>query len=202
MDNLDRLIPNQILNLMKLKRFDFELSLSATPCNDRWPMVKVTIDKEVVFDGTIVNHQWVSYRNEFDNISNLEVLIEYYNKQDYDTTVDSAGQIVENQSVTITELTINEIRLVKTQIIYKLGMFYQNLSTAKQQYFVDHGIDTGPSHTLCLYENGMWVLKFQLPVMQQFVKFKSSQAPSEQWPNPGLLSEIHTLIQDIRRLTE
>jgi len=202
MDNLDHLIPDQISQLMQLNKFDFKLNLTATPCNGRWPNVKVTINEEVVFDNIIVEQQLVSYNNEFDAIDNLEVSIEYYNKQDHDTIVDSTGQIIENQSVTIAELIVNEIDIVKTQNIYKLGMFYQKLSPAKQQYFIDHGIDVGPSHTLYLCENGVWRLTFQLPVMQQFVKHKARQAPSEHWPNPELLSEIYTLIQDIRRLTK
>lgn len=202
MDNLDNLIPDQILNLMQLTKFDFELKLLATPCRGVWPKVKVTIDKDVVFNGVIVEQQQINYNNEFNNINYLDVSIEYYDKQDHDTTVDSNGQIIENQSVTISELTVNGINIVKTQIISRLGMFYQKLSTAKQQYFIDHGFDTGPSHTLHLSENGIWKLKFQIPVMSQFVKIKSSQAPSEQWPNPGLLSDIYTLIQDIRRLTK
>ena len=200
MNNLDHLIPDQITSLMQLKRFDFELNVSTTACDGRWPWVKVTIENEVVFDNCIIESQKISYSNEFD-VNELAVSIEYYNKQDNDTTVDSTGQIVENQSVTISNLTVNGIDIVKTQLIYRLGMFYQKLSTAKQKYYTDNGFDTGPSHTLFLCENGIWKLNFKLPVVQHLVKLKARQAPGTQWPNPELLSEIHTLIQDIRRLT-
>lgn len=202
MDNLDHLIPESIVQLMQLNRFDFVLDLMASPCNNRWPKVKVTIGTELVFDDYVIGSQQVKYNRNFNNINDLSVFIEYYNKQDDDTLLDASGQISENQSVIISGLIVNGIDLIKTQIIYNLGMFYQNLSAEKQQYYVDNGFNVGPSHTLHLCENGIWRLKFQFPVMQQFVKHKAVQLSSEQWPNPGLLSEIYTLIQDIRKLTK
>jgi hypothetical protein len=202
MYNLDHLIPLDILEMMQLDRFDFVLTLTSEPCNSRWPNAKVSVNNEVVFDGIIKEYQQINYNAKFDNINEVYVDIEYYNKQDNDTTVDANGSIIENKSITISELTVNDINLVKTRTIYNLGFFHQNLSPEKQQYFIDHGINFGPSHTLHLAENGVWKLKFQMPVMQEFVRHKASQAPSERWPNPKLLSEIYALIEDIRRLTK
>lgn len=202
MDDLDFLIPVTILHRMQLDQFDFVLNLSARSCNGCWPSVRVKVENKIVFDGTVIENQQVRYNSKVNNANEINVCISYYNKKDTDTIVDSTGQIIENQSLEITELTVNGIDLVKTQIIYNLGMFYQDLLPAKQQYFIDHGFDIGPSHTLLMCENGDWRLKFQVPIMQHFVRYKASQAPSERWPNPELLLEMYELIQDIRRLTK
>lgn len=198
MHNLDHLIPESVVRLMKLDQFEFSLVLLATPCQGRWPKVKIAVGQEIIFNDVIFKKEHISYKNTFNNIKELGVSIEYYDKQDNDTTVDTVGNIIENQSLTISELNVNGIDIVKTQIIYNLGKFYQNLSIKKQQYFLENGIDIGPSHTLCLFENGVWKLLFKFPIMCHFVKYKTHQAPSERWPNPVLLTQIYNLVEEIR----
>lgn len=201
MENLDYLIPESILEQMQLSKFNFDLELTSTSCNNRWPMVRVSIGNEVVFDNVVVNHQHIVYSTDT-TANELNVQIEYYNKQDDDTTVSEDGRILENQSVTILSLRVNSIDLIKTQIIYNLGYFYQNLSPNKQKYFIEHGFSIEPSHTLHLGENGIWKLMFKFPIVYHFVKYKAFQAPYESWPDIKLLSEMYNLVQEIRILEQ
>lgn len=201
MTSLDYLIPNSIIDQMQLSKFDFKLDLTSTPCHGRWPNVKVTVGNSVIFNDVIVGQQHIAHNMDI-VIDELAVQIEYYNKQDNDTLVSAQGEILENQSVTIASLCVNNIDIIKTQIIYNLGFFYQNLSLEKQKYFIDHGFNTGPSHTLYLCENGIWKLNFKFPVMYHFVKCKAFQAPTERWPDTEFLNEIYNLVQEIRILEQ
>lgn len=202
MHNLDNLIPQSIIDLMQLSNFDFDLTLLSTPYNNKWPMAKVTIGDLVVFNGLVVDSQEIKYSSNFKNVESIDVFIEYYNKQDNDTLISDQGEIIENQSITISKLCVNNVDLITSQVIYNLGMFHQNLSPEKTQYFIEHNLDTGPNHTLYLCENGVWKLNFKFPVVYHFVKYKAFQARTEKWPNPTLMNEIYNLVQEIRVLEQ
>ena len=83
--------------------------------------------------------------------------------------------------------------------LYQIGYFYPNLSAEKQKYFDEHGYATGPSHNLCMQENGEWRLTLGVPIVQHIAKTVSPQPSAMKWPNNDLL---YSIIEKCDRIAE
>jgi hypothetical protein len=89
-----------------------------------------------------------------------------YDKGNQDTVVNDQGQIVENQSLSIVSVVANGVDLVKTNIIHKgIGRYSMNLNKEKHKYFVEHNINVEPTTGLDMFENGVWHIDLELPVL-------------------------------------
>jgi hypothetical protein len=200
--NLDFLIPPQILKLCSLDQFDFRLKLKATPIDNRFPRARIIINDQIIVDREIQTIDTIEYSTRLDlSNPNFKIKIEYYGKTNRDTKVSQSYEIIENQSLEIVECLINNIDIVASNIIYSLGYYYMSLPPEKYNYFKANGFDTGPTHSLSMFENGYWELNLTAPVSTQFAQFKSKyEKHVNNWPNNALLNEIYTTIENIRFL--
>lgn len=200
MDNLEYLIPKEISCLIEDSSIDLEFVLIGFPCQKRYPRIRIHFNDHVIFDDEIKEHQKLKFSENVKNLTDLEIRLEYYNKQDNDTTVDDSGDILENQFIKIEKIFVNNYDLIDFGIIYNLGTYRLNLTDTKKQYFIENNINVSDSHSLDMVENGSWNLKLQLPINSYFCSLKSTHLKHELWPNQKLLNEIHNLIKNIRTL--
>jgi hypothetical protein len=199
--DLDFLMPLEILDLCQFDRFDLDLELVGVSANGRNPSVKIWIDNQLVADQLIHSVTHFKFNKILDlTTDRINIRIEYYNKTDADTIVDSDGNITETQSLTLSRITINGVDIIKSNLIYRLGNYTMNLSPEKYKYYTNHGFNTGPTHSLGMYENGAWNLNMKIPILTNFVRLESFQELHEKWPNPELLMAIFNLISEIRTL--
>jgi len=196
--SLDFLIPDHILELCQLDKFDLSIHLVATAANNQYPLIRVKINDKIIFDEqcravTEIHHLLTSK-------DPVQVTVEYYGRTDKDTVVDSEGNIVENQHLELTKIVVNDVDIVKNSIIYNLGNYTKNLSLEQIQYYSDHGIETGPTHSLSMYENGVWTLNFKMPILTQFAKFKAFEDDTEKSWVDNLNYKIFNTINIVRDL--
>jgi hypothetical protein len=144
--------------------------LSSTQASGKWPSVKVSINNDELFDGPVCQTQLIKYAGQ-SSVGQKEIIfkIEYYNKSDSDTVVEN-GVIKENQSVLIDQLKINTVDVIKTGLIHKLGSYQMDLSQEKLKYFIKNNIDTSTSTNTHMYENGVWTINLELPILSFFTK--------------------------------
>lgn len=202
--NLDYLLDPDIIDYCQFDRFDLKLTLTATDADRRWPGIRIWVDGQVIADQQIADGIFeFEYAQKVDMNCNNKVLeIEYYGKTDQDTITDTTGNIVQNQSVTIERLLINDIDIIENDTMYQLGNYTAELSPEKRAYYIEHGYSVEPTHSLTMYENGRWRLTIPLPVLTAIVKLKAKQETHEKWPDPDLLNAIVDTVNNIRSLEQ
>jgi hypothetical protein len=204
-DNLDSLIPQEILDLIAVVNSEFDMVLGLTPfaVRGKYPKVKVSINDNIIFDN-IVNQteQIINYKSSAD--SDIKIRIEFYDKpEDGGTLITPTGEILENQGIDITKFIINGADLIKNNVIYKLGYYYMLLSPRQFKYFQDNGIGTAPSDSLVVRENGYWELNFKTPIMQYLskIKFKHENIVTEKnLITRAKLSDMYDTVLRIREI--
>lgn len=201
---LDYLIPADLIEYCRFDSFDFRLNLTATSARGNWPTVKIWLDKKLIASGTVgIDGFEYSYAEQLDMSLSRKVLeIEYVGKTNNDTVVDATGNILENQSLSISSLIVNKVDIVNNDIIQMLGNYTMNLDPEKLKYYQENNISLEPTTDLDMYENGYWQLTFPIPIVTNLAKIKNKEDPNEKWPDPVLIGEIVNTIHDIRQLEQ
>jgi hypothetical protein len=197
--NLDFLIPEDIFAQCKLNHFNLKIGLQGNPAQSRYPNVRVTVNDTVIYDAPIVDYVEVPF-DAVEDSTDYQVLIEYHSKTNNDTVVDNQGHIVENQHVKIVKMVVNEVDIIPSQIIYNLGNYTKNLTKEQREYYLEHGYDVGPTHSLELYENGQWTLDFKMPVLPEFIKLKKTHIKHESPWVDNITHKIYDTINNIRTI--
>jgi hypothetical protein len=187
---LDHIIPKEILNIMNDDFFELEILFRADDCRQKWPMVRIFINESVVFDAPIIKTHKFYYSTQFQE-SNIRINIQYYGKQDSDTSVDSGGNIIQDQAVFLEQVIVNGIDIIKTNIIYSgIGQFKKELSAEKLQYYQSIGINTTVTRSTSMHDNGTWSMEFLAPVMSFLISKLNGETPITQ------AFEVESLIID------
>jgi hypothetical protein len=197
--NLDFLIPKDIVAQCRLNNFDLKLGLQGNPAQNRYPNMRVKVNDDVIYDAPVVGYVEVPF-TAVEDIDSYQVIIEYHSKTNNDTVVDNQGHIVQNQHVKIVKIIVNEVDIVPSQIIYNLGNYTKNLSDEQKEYYLEHGYDVGPTHSLELYENGQWTLNFKMPVLPEFIKLKKTHIKHESPWIDNITHKIYDTINNIRSI--
>lgn len=200
--NLDHLLDPEIIEYCRFDRFDLKLTLTATDADCRWPGIRIWNDGKIIADQSVTDGIFEFEYNEIVDMSrsNKVLEIEYYGKTDQDTITDSSGNIIQNQSLTIERLLINDIDIIENSTMYQLGNYTAELSPEKRAYYIEHGYSVEPTYSLNMFENGRWRLTIPLPILTTLVKLKAVQEAHEKWPDPELLNSIVTTVNNIRLL--
>ena len=196
---LDYLIPSEILEKINSKKLAVQIKFNAVSAQARWPMVRVWVNNQLVADQPIVTGNCITFDTDIID-SQAQLKIEYYKKTNNDTITDATGQMVENQSLEIKQLLINDVDIIANNLYTRLGHYYMLLDNQKKEYYQTHGYNTEPSHSLHMFENGYWQLDFDMPILQNLVQLNTQQQAHEKWPDPELLLEIYSTINTIKEL--
>jgi len=197
--SLHDLIPQEILDYCDFTRFDLSLRVTGFPVRDRWPKIKVAVNRQILWDSEI---QGTAEFREHLRIQDptAEIVITYHGKRPDDTLVDDQGNILQNQHLNIDALCINGVDLVKTQTIYTLGHYHMHLSPEKKRFFLENGHSIEPTHSLDMFENGEWRLSIEMPALSTFIKKKSFYQQHERWIRDDIYQDIFDRIQSIKQL--
>lgn len=182
---------------MSLDLIDVCVVVQGVECQQRWPKLKVSVDSHDVYCGTIAGMQKIKHQcRATPNQQTCVIDIEYMDKSDSDTQVDSQGNILSNQSVLLVELWINGVDIIKSGLIHQnIGQYTMNLSAQKQQYFVDHNIDIRSTTNTHMFENGRWQIELALPLLTTLTSKHNFVEP---WEKVDLTSIVDDLYQQLK----
>ena len=200
--NLDYLIPQEILSLIQDDLLEIELELEGFACQDRWPVVELKVQEKIIFSGQVKNTLIIQHKEQ-SNSAKVNLDLDYVNKTDNDTTVDDTGKIIENQKIEIKKWCINNMNIVKNNIIHSgIGQYTPNLSPQKYQYFVDNGFPTGPSTTLSMTENGQWKIELESPITGFLLNKSYGKVPvHQQFELDSIIKDVYDTALTCQRLT-
>jgi lipoate synthase len=197
--NLDFLVPPKFLEMLELDQFELNLKVYGTPAASNWPNMRVKINNQVIYDNPIIETVNVNYKHQLNELTPIELDIEFYGKTEKDTVLLN-DVIVENKHVTLVSMSINGIDIIDTGLIYKLGKYYMKLSDEKMKYFNENKINTEPSHSLDMYENGSWKLLIPTPVIPGFISLRTQSEKHSVGTDLKILNEMYDTIINIRKL--
>jgi len=198
--DLSNLIPTELLPSLREDRFNISIKLQGLPYKTIWPKVRILLNSTTLIDTKVENEFKFEYQTTVETAQHYDLELILYNKLDKFTTVDTNGSITENMGVEIKSIVINDIDIVSNNLISNLGEFTPHLSKSKIEFFTKNNIFFGPSKTLGIFENGVWKMSFEAPIVSYLNKFSAFYEKHAIWPNNVLLQEIYDTINNIRDL--
>lgn len=122
-------------------------------CNN-WPLVKITLNDNIIFDGEIIKEKEIEIVENF-HIDNT-LSITHYGKSFgqagiWDLTLDPEGKIVKDRAVEFRDISINEVSLKK---------YISHTPFVSDQVY----------HTDYFGHNGVWSLKFESPIYNWIIR--------------------------------
>lgn len=182
------------MDCLNLGLIDLKLVLQGTDCQQRWPCVKIVVDQKIIYDGIVSGVNTVGYKSAAESDQKkCTVDIEYYNKTDQDTQIDKNGEIISNQLLSIKEFWVNGVDIVKTGAIHQdIGCYTMNLDTHKYEYFVKQGINTCPTTNTHMFENGVWHVEIELPLLSTLSNKNSDSEPWEQVDVESIVKKLYS----------
>jgi len=199
---LQQFLSDNLIKMLDFEKFELHLELQGYSCNDRFPLVAISVNKVLEFE-SVVQNQTIKIAKTFDpQTKNIAVDICYKDKTDLDTKVNCDGVIEQNQSVKIVNCMVNGVDLISNDIIYKLGQYTKNLLPQQKEYFISNNIDTGPTHNLWMNENGVWSLNFGFPVLPELCKKVFIKELHQKSYDENFYNEMYQRIQNIQQLEQ
>jgi hypothetical protein len=187
MDNFNRILPLEILDRLESKTVSINLTLESQSCENRWPCCRILIDQQEVFNGPIIVQEVIQASIDVKD-KTASITIEYYNKTSQDTKVNEQGNIINNQTLNISKFKLNEVDIIKNRLIYQ-AEFVMSLDADKAKYFKEHGI-SDKNHDYHFYENGIWSLQIQIPVLTYIINTTKQLETFEKIPYDNLIEDI------------
>ena len=187
MYDFDQLLPTEILNRLDSKNVDIDLILNGKDCHGQWPNCRISVGENEIFNGPIIQQQLIKESRDIIN-SPAVIKIEYYGKTDQHTKINDQGEIIANQMVEISQFKLNGVDIIKNGLIYQAEYFMQ-LDTNKETYFNEHGIPT-KNHDYHFYENGIWSLQIEIPVLLYIINNTKQMETFEKTPYNNIIRDI------------
>lgn len=160
----------------------------------KWPCVSILLNDKEIFIDCIREEQTLKFK--LITSEKFSITIRYQDKDDFDTVVDENGNIIENQSVEIKKIIINQIDLIKTGLIYKnIGNYKMNLSDYKKLELKKYNQSTDLSTNLLMCENGDWTIILEQPLYTFLSKLWYRSEPAEIVNIPSIKKEIRTITE-------
>jgi hypothetical protein len=201
MSRLDHLIPDSIVSMVEQDKFKIDLVLNGIAAGGRKPSVCLIVNDQQVWQSTVDQETVVRYEQTTSE-PEIAFKIKYYNKQTGDTIVDRDGNIIENQCIKIKKILLNDVDIVQNQALYQLGQYHMELSPEKRDYFIQHGFNVEPNHSLDMYENGEWRISVVMPVLSGLASRLSLYEKHEVWieSQQEVYAKIYHKFLNIRQL--
>lgn len=170
--------------------------MQGSAVRDHWPSIRVVVDAEIIYDGTVHETVTIAHQSTARPDQNMcSIDIEFYGKSDDDTEVDDLGNILSNQSVRLDQCWINGVDIIRTGAIHQnLGCYTMNLSQYKRQHLLSLGRDCLPTTHTHMFENGTWHLELALPLLSTLTDLHDLAESWEKASTKGILDDMeHSL---------
>lgn len=187
MDNFDQLLSPEILDRLDSKNVNIDIELNSEDCNGRWPSCRVLIGEHEIFNGSVV-HQQVIRESRNINDSSTFIKIEYYSKTSQDTKINNQGEIIANQMIGISKFKLNGVDIIRNGLIYR-AEYVMKLDSSKEQHFKKHNISIR-NHDYHFYENGVWSLQIEIPVLTYIINIIKQVETFEKIPYDNIIKDI------------
>ena len=112
--------------------YDLKINLLGTPVSDRYPLVGIRINDQELWENRVINDV-ITFRELQILDSALKIEIVYKGKTDQDTVV-NGETILENQSLTIESIEINDVKIQKKDLMYMGVACYELTESQKNSY--------------------------------------------------------------------
>jgi hypothetical protein len=187
MNNFNKLLPPKILDKLDCKNLTLDLLITGEDCQGRHPSCRVSINDNIIFDGYVIDQKIITFTGDIHNPT-ANIKIEYYGKTSQDTRVDSVGNIIANQKISVSKFILNDIDIIKNNLIHQ-AEYIMTLDPNKEKYFKENNI-ANRNHNYHLYENGQWSLQIGIPVLTYIINNTKQIETFEKIPYNNIMQTI------------
>lgn len=161
---------------------NLKIKLKANFAKDKKPSIKISVNNAVLYNG-LVDYNEKEYSFDVEPIQQNQLTIEHYNKQNNDTIADENGNIVEDLSVELVSIDIDNVKILET-VLYNMP-FYVDWPDNLIEDFKNKGEDVPEYITNNLYFgfNGIYKFDFSNNIVLEYYKqfwFDETQAHKNQ----------------------
>ena len=161
---------------------NLKIKLKANFAKDKKPSIKISVNDVILYNG-VVDCNEKEYSFDVEPIQQNQLTIEHYNKQNNDTIVDENGNIVEDLSIELVSIDIDNVKILET-VLYNMP-FYVDWPDNLIEDFRNKGEDVPEYITNNLYFgfNGIYKFDFSNNIVLEYYKqfwFDETQAHKNQ----------------------
>lgn len=140
-------------------KHQIQIQLLGKSSRNQNPEIEIVLNHKLLYSGTVVNLQHFEF-NELLNQDLNKLKIIHKNKTNQDTVVDDQGKIIEDRSIELKQIKIND-KPVKDTVLYN-SPFYVDWPKNIQEDYVKQGqsIPEFIKNTLYFGFNGTYVYEF------------------------------------------
>lgn len=149
-----------------------QIDLTGVPVDNRYPQVKILIDQTMHWQGAVIEKTQLEFKNLQSKGRFIDLQLCYTNKSNQDTKVIN-GKIVANQCIQINWIAIDQLMLSNYDLRDNSVTNYDLTEQEKDAYNV-HGQEWKDVKTTTLYNNGVWKLTLEKPILSCLLRKKIS----------------------------
>lgn len=161
---------------------NLKIKLKANFAKDKKPSIKISVNDAVLYNGFIDCNE-KEYSFDVEPMHQNQLTIEHYNKQNSDTVIDKNGNIVEDLSIELVSIEIDDVKILET-VLYNMP-FYVNWPDNLIEDFKNKGelVPEYITNNLYFGFNGIYKFDFSNNILVDYYKqfwFDETQAHQNQ----------------------
>lgn len=174
--------------------YRLSVNLSGSPASNNYPQVKLSINNTVIWTGAVKEQTVLDFPSLFVAEHYFNLQLEYFGKTDNDTVVKD-NKIVENQSVCINGISINDVEIVGHDLTAFSNTDY-SLTESQQSAYNSNGFRWKSVKTDTLWDNGIWKLSLDKPVIASLIRQKHVAKQVFELSHTAILNKLQNYFRE------
>ena len=170
------------------------VNLSGSPASNNYPQARLSVNNTVIWTGAVKEQTVLDFPSLFVAEHCFNLQLEYFGKTDNDTVVKD-NKIVENQSVCINGIGINDVEIGGHDLIAFSNTDY-SLTESQQSAYNSNGFHWKSVKTDTLWDNGIWKLSLDKPVIASLIRQKHVAKQVFELSHTAILNKLQNYFRE------
>lgn len=172
---------------------EIKIYANGIPVDGRYPQLLVFHKDTLIWKGLVCFEKTIGF--EIGQNIDFDLILVYHGKTNQDTKVQN-GQIVENQQLEIRKITVDDF-LLDQQFLADNSVCNYVLDADKQSDYKKNGHTWKNIRTSVLYDNCIWRLTIDAPVLQSLMKRRRRVAEMFENSHSEILKRLQSQLKRI-----
>ena len=146
-----------------------KIKLTGNSSRENFPLGKIFINQHLLFDGMLKNTVNLNFNVDEKYLRETNVLsIEHYGKNNRDTVVDKDNNIIEDKSIELIELQINDVKILDTVLHSKPFYVFWPVNLVKDFHDKNEEVPAFITNNLYFGFNGRYDFDFSKNITKEY----------------------------------
>jgi hypothetical protein len=171
-----------------------QFDLAGVPVDNRYPQATILIDQTVCWQGTVTEKTQLEFKNLQVNSACIDIQLHYTNKSNQDTKVID-GKIVANQCIQIMCVEIDHVA-ISGYVLRDHSVTDYDLTDQEKDAYNTHGQEWKNVKTTMLYNNGIWKLNLEKPILSTLLKKRTAVNHVFDTPHQDIMHKLQQYFKE------